>query len=168
MLEALREYVEHRLRVIQETRNFNPSLGAEQVRDFPELRKDYARFDELKRIVTKFGLEVTITYNASRVPIAPRESCVYFAQKQSTTEWKIGFSTNAHKRVCSLNTGSSGTLVNRYTVPGGRELEQSIHGYLSHYHIKGRSKEWFDLDHKEVKALIGKIKLEGYGFLPNT
>lgn len=167
MLEALREYVEHRLEVIQRARNFNPSLGAEQVKDFPGLQREYGMFEELKRMGERFEPPIQINYNGS-VTHSIKDTCVYFDQKEGTTEWKIGYTANVHKRTCALNTGSSGTLVNRHSLSGGRDLEQSIHRYLAKCRIKGRSKEWFDLDHKIVKALIHRIKLEGTGFLPNT
>lgn len=166
MLEALREYIEHRLEILQRARNFNPSLGAEQVKDFPGLQREYGMFEELKRMVDRFELPIQISYDS--VAHITKETCVYFDQKEGTTEWKIGYTTNVHKRTCALNTGSSGTLVNRHRLSGGRDLEQSIHRYLDSYRIKGRSKEWFSLDHKVIKALIQRIKLEGTGFLPST
>lgn len=70
------------------------------------------------------------------------------------TVYKIGYTTGSpHKRLNQLKTGNDGEMkvIYQFETKYGQLVERSIHRYYNHLNI---SKEWFDLDIKEVENFI--------------
>lgn len=159
--EALTEYLNERLGEIQSRRNFKQSLGAKQVKDFPEAQADYARFTELLRLARKFRIPIALVESAK----AETEKHVYFCRAMGTQLWKIGFSINPHKRGKGLQTGNHANLTVLGHVPGDRDLEQLILRHTEKYRSKHGGTEWRVLPKWAVKDLIRKIKTLGPDYL---
>jgi hypothetical protein len=65
---------------------------------------------------------------------------VYFIKNPATSAIKIGYSLCPHKRIQSLQTGSSAGLELLHYCTGSPMLERNIHGLLAHERLEG---EWF-------------------------
>lgn len=77
---------------------------------------------------------------------------------------KIGFSTDVHKRISQLQTGSAASVRLLAVAPGGRQLEQDLHQRLKGARVRG---EWFRAKCKDIvptfAALPGAmVFLPGY------
>ena len=68
---------------------------------------------------------------------------------------KFGFSKDPHRRVRSLQTGSSEDLVLLETVSVGdrsvREMERLLHREFAHRRVRG---EWFDISPEDGVAFL--------------
>jgi hypothetical protein len=174
MPEPVVEYLAKRIGTLQARHNFNPQLGAAQVADHPVLGKAYARFSELVRLVRNFEPELPIPYDPTGLDPLSRQAIlesrpvfVYFAREGRSTYWKIGHSYAPPRRRDALQTGNPRTLWihTRFILLGNHTLEHAIHRYLDRYRIRGRTKEWFDLEYDVVKSLVRRMHNEGEGFL---
>lgn len=169
------EYVQQRLRTIQERHNFNPEIGVEQARAHPALIPAFARFDELRQLVERLELDVPILYDPAGLDPVSRQHAreatptfVYFARAGHTNQWKIGYSASPPRRRSQLQTGNALTLHTRFILPGGYQLEQILLRYLSRYKVRGRSKEWHYLDISAIRTLIRLIRTQGPYFMINA
>lgn len=82
-----------------------------------------------------------------------RKSLVYFAEAEGAARVRIGVAVDPAARVAALQTGSPYPIRLMGTIPGGREVEASLHKRLRDYHLGG---EWFFLA-KPVGALIAQL-----------
>lgn len=69
---------------------------------------------------------------------------------------KVGFSTNPHKRLASMQTGSPFELVLLADIPGSKDDEQEIHRMFPDLHFRG---EWFR-DDPRIRAFIEATKIK--------
>jgi hypothetical protein len=79
-----------------------------------------------------------------------RKDCVYFVRARTLNLIKIGFSANPPKRLAALKTACPDDLELLNIIPGGQNLEQSIHRRFSAQRVRG---EWFTPT-VEMMALI--------------
>jgi len=159
------DYINSRLISIQKKYNFPPNVKLRDVPDNKDAIKHYHQFKELVRLIEKTNLDVDIPYDESGesptekcVKLTQRDVFVYFCQEGFSTTWKIGYSTQSFRRIKAVQTGNPNDLHLRYEVPGSFDLEQSLHRYLKNFRIKGRSKEWFDLDPAMVENIVKRLK----------
>lgn len=159
------DYLGKRLTSIQKKYNFHPNIKLRDVPDDKATVAAYHQFKELVRLIEKTNLNIDIPYDVNGempaekfVKLKQREVFVYFCQEGLSTIWKIGYSTQSFRRVKTMQTSNPNDLHLRYEVPGSFDLEQSIHRYLKNFRIKGRSKEWFDLDPAIVENIVKRLK----------
>lgn len=69
---------------------------------------------------------------------------------------KVGFSTNPHKRIKSMQTGSPFVLVMLADIPGSKDDEQEIHRMFPDLHVRG---EWFR-DDPRIRAFIEATRVD--------
>ncbi len=159
---TIEDLLKVRLKAIQAKHNFNPNLGATQVRTAPpKIRETYAAFRELVCIAKASGLEIPYSPSGAqedtRHEVVSKSEFVYLLHRKGTNECKIGYSTDLTKRLSALNTGNGGSLAIVAQAPGGRDLEQAIHRHLEPLKIPGRHKEWFYLDDSLRKEVARKM-----------
>lgn len=65
---------------------------------------------------------------------------VYFVRSGDDGPFKVGFATDAKRRLGRLQTGSPERLTLLHTEPGGYAEERRWHERLSEWHLRG---EWF-------------------------
>lgn len=65
------------------------------------------------------------------------------------TNYKIGFTTDLHRRLKELQTGNPGTMniIKYFETKWNKKLEFTIHRYLSTNNVSG---EWFNLSSKDI------------------
>jgi hypothetical protein len=87
----------------------------------------------------------------------PRKVQVYAIRDRKTRHVKIGISVDPNKRLASLQTGAPVGLRLLWTAPGGRPLEQHLHGHFAERHVRG---EWFDFSGCDAVDLIEQAASE--------
>jgi len=85
--------------------------------------------------------------------MSKKSSKVYFIKDLSSGRVKIGKAINPLSRLKALQVGSSNELKIIKTITGGIYLEQILHKYFKHLHIRG---EWFKPDYEMKGFLLGK------------
>lgn len=85
-----------------------------------------------------FAGEYTIVRAAPK-PATPRAG-VYFIEDTASSHIKIGFSTDAGRRLVGLQTASSSALRMLAVMPGEQADERSLHRLFAHLRTRG---EWF-------------------------
>lgn len=93
--------------------------------------------------VPPMPLSVVLQANKAldRLHMARSVRRVYFIRQGSDGPIKIGFTTDSHARIASMQTSNPIALTLLLEVPGDEELEQRLHEEFSHLRIRG---EWFE------------------------
>jgi hypothetical protein len=159
-------YLTTRLRTLQRAHNFNPEVGAAQVR--PKNRADYAVYRELLAIAERAGIQVPSFYDPSglnpeehEAARAARPHYVYFFQIEGEPfTWKIGRSLKPVKRKQELQVGNDRLLCERHRVDAGtlanaKLLEKQLKRYFIRYLIRG---EWRNLSPELVHTCVQRLR----------
>lgn len=161
----LSTYLTARLRTIQRAHNFNPEVGAAQVR--PKNRADYAVYRELLAIADRAGIQVSNFYDPSglnpeghEAARAARPNYVYFFQVEGEPNtWKVGRSWAPIRRKQGLQVGNARVLCERYRVEAGtledaKLLEKQLKRYFIRYLIRG---EWRNLPPDLIHTCVQRL-----------
>lgn len=87
-------------------------------------------------------------------PPKPNTDCVYFIHSEHGAVVKIGWSSNVHQRLASLNQYSPVPLTLTATFPGGLPDERKMHERFAHLRKHG---EWFAAS-PELMDFIAELK----------
>ena len=68
------------------------------------------------------------------------EGCTYFICEEDFEKIKIGFATDIHGRLATLQTGNPKELILVDTIYGPKEIERMLHRAFKKYRV---SREWF-------------------------
>jgi hypothetical protein len=167
MTESVSKLIKKKLKQVQQRNNFDPSIGAEQIRGLSEgIQRDFGRFVLLLELIKELKLDIEIPFSPDGISPGStntsNETFVYFIQRDSLPIWKIGFSKDPEKRCHNLQTGNDGSMWLRFKVPGGRQLEAQLKRSLSKFKTRDRNHtqkgEWFELSLDTVKKIIRYLK----------
>ena len=86
-----------------------------------------------------------------------RTGYIYFAQMENTGPIKIGISTDPHKRMASINTGSPYPITLLYFTPGCEEDEKALHREFMKFSIRN---EWFHPVKEIFKSIEWKKQID--------
>lgn len=88
----------------------------------------------------------------------PTESWVYVIGAVNSPVAKIGKAIDVPKRLAELQVGNPLRLAIRWKTPGGRTLEQWLHGEFNKFRLVG---EWFDFGNlnpvEEIKNAVDRF-----------
>jgi hypothetical protein len=170
-MPILADYISRRLKDIQKKHNFNPHIGVKQIAKREDLKEPYYRFRELVDLIQKLNLSVPIPcdpigFCPGKSVAAQKPQKLYLFRKYDgsypTDIYKLGYSTNTHKRLEQVQGGNDGTLHVVLDIPGGRKLERYLKIRLREYKtrdVKSIQKgEFFRLPPAVMRPLLKELK----------
>jgi hypothetical protein len=168
--KELTEYINRRLKAIQRKYNFDPLVGVKQIATKPEISVPYGRFRELVKMAKKWDLQARILYDPTATGHAKlrefkRPTKLYFFRRCDNEDvYKIGWSTNPHLRLGSVQTGNDGPLKIAAVFPGGRALETKLKFRLRKYKTRDLNKfykgEWYNIPKNILIPFLKALKEE--------